>query len=1009
MIAMSTPSDVLQFWFGEPPQISSRRWFRGGAELDGQIRQQFGPLVSSALRGELEAWTRDLPSAVALLVVLDQFTRHVHRGTADMFVGDSRALALATRLCSQEQALPIPHRAAVYLALTHTEDVAVVADAEARLQALMVDPASRGWRRPLKGLRHAARRHLRALHRFGRYPHRNALLGRDSTDDEVAWLAQATDRYVRSVRPHAERKLRILVLHSFRQSGSRLRRRMRKLHTQLEDIAELVYIDAPHAYVPDASESAVLQDDFGAVPDYRHQRCWWNADDAGAYIGCEDSLRFLAEHLPVDGLLGFSQGAAMAGLVAASQASQLRFAICISGFPARSEAHGAWMAPGTIRLPSLHIFGAQDVLVDVDRTEALARCFVEGRIVSHTGGHFFPDLWPVDAIRSFLLPFLPDPVPAAPLSDQAFDGVHNLDDARAQVRAAVDLPALLAYAKRKRHSWMAAAPAAPDAAAPTDAAHRLWLAAFDVDAAAVTAAIQRDDDFRALTRLAVRAALDLPDPEPLLGVLADHFAAHLQAVEAGPVGSAGRAAPRFRSRTERLTGLGKRIAERLWPDAGPQAAAIRYRKRITALARQHRAQQRRASRSDTEWPSRSPGVSVEVTRPRPVPVAAAPAAELQPLFQFLEGGREAIRPLPFPRGTLMPDGRLDLCKQVVGPQGIGPLLTSLEGHPQVERLLLGNNVVGAGGAEQIASFIRSGRSRVRVWYLAGNEFDAAAVAHVCAALETPGPVEVEGLWLKRNPLGPAAGPALAQLLQADTPLQTLDLVNTGLLDAGASQVVAALSDNTQLRHLYLGTNGLQTAEGLATYLQRVDRLESLYVDCNRLGDAGVVALAKGLAASRRLRRLSVASNRIGPVGARALADALRAHPSLTFLNVGWTRATAAVHERGNHMGDEGAAALGEMLERHPALRVLDVSHNDITQRGLDHFRQALQSNTTLVGLRCPQRGKATNPDRMAQLRGLVDRNRCAAGLDASDIEAIRTPLPARQVLSVYRTQPVSAV
>ena len=823
-------------------------------------------------------------------------------------------------------------------------------------------------------------------------------------------MAQETSRFARSVRPHAKRKLKILVLHSFRQSASRLRSRMRAIEAELEDIAELEFVEAPHPYEPDAEESTLLTEDFGDVPDFRHQRCWWNADAEGSYQGCEDSLRSVAAHFPVDGILGFSQGAALTGLLAALHAEQLRFAICISGFPARSEAHAAFMAPQGIDLPSLHIYGEQDVLMDHERTLALAGCFVEPQIVSHEGGHFFPDLWPRDVLRSFLLPFLAEPPTTPQLDVAALDAITTLDAARQAVAASADRAGLIAEAARWRpaavpHAAWWREPIVPQLASPSpnDAGVLLRLAAYEREPALVLDAIANGDDFAGFVRLAVLAVREGADAEPLLSAIAQRFADQIVRDEGlDVVSGAGRAAPRPRSQVDRITGLGKRIAAVLAPETPSDVGTGRYRRRVAELSRRLRGHERRRMRR-LEPGAPSKAVSVEITRPRPVPVVAAPLGELQPLLQYLQGGQEVLRPVAFPRGTLMPDGRLDLCKQVVGPQGIGPLLGAMEDSVVVRRLLLGNNVVGRRGADQIAGFIRSGRSGVRVWYIAGNEIDAEGLAPICDALidaSTP----VEGLWLKRNPLGPASGPHLARLLRADTALVTLDLVNTGLLDEGARPVVKALADNSSLRHLYLGTDGL-TAElmpELGAYLALDRGLHSLFVDCNRIGDAGVEALAAGLAQNRTLKRLSLASNRIGPVGVAALVEALRGHPSLVSLNLGWTRATAAVQEGGNQLGDAGAATLAELLKAPSALRVLDVSHNGITQRGLNALCDALEGNSTLVGLRCPQRGKATNPDRIARLRGFLYRNRQMAGLDLAAVDAFRTPRPAHEVLSVYR-------
>jgi uncharacterized protein (DUF924 family)/Ran GTPase-activating protein (RanGAP) involved in mRNA processing and transport len=1001
-----SPEAVLSFWFGDgdAPAVLADRWFAGTPALDAEVRQRFAATFDAAERGDLDAWADTPPGAVALVVVLDQFPRHLFRGDARMFATDARARDVAAAALRVTEAPA--HLAALHLARVHSEDPDTVAEAVAGLQALVNAPATRRERKRYKGILASARRHLRTLERFGRYPHRNALLGRETTDAEAAWLAADHSRAARSVLRHAPRRLRILVLHSFRQSGRRLASRMRRLEAALEDIAELVYVDAPHRYLPDDAERATLVDDFGEVPDFEHHRCWWNADlDHTVYDGWEASIRHLDAHLPADGVLGFSQGGAVAGLFAALRADRLRFAICISGFPSRAEAHRMLTVPATIDLPSLHVYGEQDVLVTPDRTCALAACFVEPRVLSHPGGHFFPELWPAAELRAFLLAFLDAPPPARQLTDPAWHEDRPLDVVRAMLPAGDALAALL---REARLAWPTGRPDADlRAPQPDDRAHRIWLAAWLAHPDVLRAAVGEDADWRALVRLAVRAALDLTpaDAAALTDIVAARF---VDALAAGD-GAAAEAAPRVGSGVDRLTGLGGRIAATLRPGASTGVAAGAYRKRIVALSAPVRAMRRRAqgrvrARSDAD-PSAPP--AIEVTRPRPVPMVPCPLDELEPLLDHLRADAPAATERRFLRGAVTPDGRLDLCKQVVGPDGIRPLLEALRPNQRIDRVLLGNNVIGPDGAEAIAQFVRAGHGRVRVWYVAGNEFDAASVAPLCDAISAaPG---VDGLWLKRNPLGPAGAEPVARSIRQGA-LETLDLVNTGLLDAGAAQVIDALRDNASLRHLYLGTNGLTAAVGpaLGRYLAEVDRLHSLFVDCNRLGDEGVAALAEGLAHSRTLRRLSLASNRIGPAGVRALAEALRDHPSLVSLNLGWTRATSAVREAGNRIGDEGCVALAELLRHNAVLRALDVSHNDIGQRGLDTLCEALADNRTLVHLRHPQHGKATNADRVARLRGRVERNRRDAGLDDDAIEAIRTPRAAREVLSVYRTMPMSS-
>src|SRR5262245_30305170 len=124
--------------------------------------------------------------------------------------------------------------------------------------------------------------------------------------------------------------------------------------------------------------------------------------------------------------------------------------------------------------------------------------------------------------------------------------------------------------------------------------------------------------------------------------------------------------------------------------------------------------------------------------------------ELAPLLEFLARGESVSEPRPFPRGTLLPDGRLDLCKQVVGPIGTRAVAGALRGHPQVAHLLLGADGLGNEGAEAVAG-LAAARPDLRTVYLGCNYIDARGVEKLAVSLcDHPG---LRGLWLKRNPLG----------------------------------------------------------------------------------------------------------------------------------------------------------------------------------------------------------------------------------------------------------------
>jgi uncharacterized protein (DUF924 family) len=183
-------TEVLDFWFGRPGDACHLQprpqWFKKDPAFDANIRQHFGGLVDAALRGELEHWAGQPLSAVAQVVVLDQFTRNAFRDTAAMFAGDVRALAAARALCAsgQDQSLPGVMRQFVYLPFEHAEDL------EDQRESLRLFGQLERDTPALSGLLEWARKHHDIVARFGRFPHRNALLGRVSTPEEIEFLKQ---------------------------------------------------------------------------------------------------------------------------------------------------------------------------------------------------------------------------------------------------------------------------------------------------------------------------------------------------------------------------------------------------------------------------------------------------------------------------------------------------------------------------------------------------------------------------------------------------------------------------------------------------------------------------------------------------------------------------------------------------------------------------------------------------------------------------------------------------
>ena len=192
----TTIDDVLGFWFGPAPATNAdefgakmRRWYLGGEDEDAAIRARFAGTIEQALAGALDAWAETPRGRLALVLVLDQMTRSVFRGTARAFAGDPRAqrLALDALESGAGSELGFEEHHFFYMPLLHAEDAALLERFNTLFpQALVRVPE---WARPLlaDGLEQGAKyRDLFA--RFGRFPHRNEALGRRSTPEEVECL-----------------------------------------------------------------------------------------------------------------------------------------------------------------------------------------------------------------------------------------------------------------------------------------------------------------------------------------------------------------------------------------------------------------------------------------------------------------------------------------------------------------------------------------------------------------------------------------------------------------------------------------------------------------------------------------------------------------------------------------------------------------------------------------------------------------------------------------------------
>jgi len=189
--------DLLHWWFGQGTSATEiaaekqRLWFGYRPQQDAEARERFGALVEQALNGDLQDWA-ELPEGwLALVLLLDQLPRMIHRDTPLAFAGDERAQQLVRDGLAHggDMLLSPIQRVFIYLVLEHAENLAVQDLAVAHFTALR-DIAAEHEQALFRDFLDYAERHREVISRFGRFPHRNAILGRDSSDAEQSFLQQ---------------------------------------------------------------------------------------------------------------------------------------------------------------------------------------------------------------------------------------------------------------------------------------------------------------------------------------------------------------------------------------------------------------------------------------------------------------------------------------------------------------------------------------------------------------------------------------------------------------------------------------------------------------------------------------------------------------------------------------------------------------------------------------------------------------------------------------------------
>ena len=462
----------------------------------------------------------------------------------------------------------------------------------------------------------------------------------------------------------------------------------------------------------------------------------------------------------------------------------------------------------------------------------------------------------------------------------------------------------------------------------------------------------------------------------------------------------GLSAPRRGAYIDKKYGLGKKIALIMFPPEDDTKekktwAYIRYSqlisklktKFISQLNMKHAEEQAKLNnnvatlrRNFCTLKHKAP--TPAITQPTPMSVEISQLEELNDFFSHLKGNVKIFDQeyVQFTRGSCYRDGRMDLCKQVVGPSWIEPLMDSIKNNSHIKHFLLGNNIIDTKGACAIANFIVTAHEpKIETWYIAGNCIDNEGIKLIAKSLQTD--TDTKTLWLKRNPLNPEGIKYLGEMLKFNKSIECIDLHNTNVSDEGMQYLCEGLLENTTVKRLYLDANNI-TVDGirhLYSYFINMASsekvgIQSLWIGMNRLEDEGALLLAEAFKEYKHMERVCMNSNRITSIGAKALCESLIDHKNLILFDLGMYKSTGDMGELPNNLLDEGAEHIANFIRYNKFVKVMDISQNGITDVGMNKIIDAMKENTTLCYMYFGQYGSNISSDVKNELNNQMEKN-----------------------------------
>lgn len=851
------------------------------------------------------------------------------------------------------------------------------------------------------------------------------------------------------------------------------------------------------------------------------QRAWYHAnDDATVYDGIEESIDYVTQYAKkniYDGIIGFSQGGVLASIIIKQNPNLFKYFISISSLRPRAiKYNNLYSVSNPFDFPSLHIYGANDLMINPSKSIEFSKCFKDSQLYEHNHGHFSPLSWPNDKIINFiksnhqhrLFKFSENETFESNIArlDDVFirfnineldqvdlhniminqwskdliktkilqtdlhllksvlygyyeqnnhDNIHNIYDKliiiyilikmnkdyqdkcenEEYTNAYFDIAASLfsdLYFKSNHKNFLLNKSINVMFVEPQQWKCLILICDKSYDNTAVNNLYEKLINIFAKQLIKDLKAYDRHNKtykyQELISISKDETNNDNNSIDESSlfVSELAKVMPRVKSSVDKHSRLARECARILNPfldndEKSKIHSYNKYRKILTNLNNFNELKKEKyvnvnpraylyLARSDKSIMQKlmlAP-LSDAIINPVPEPVDYALRDEMKPLHEWLSSKTKLNfdnNDLKFLKGTVTTDGRLDLCKQVIGPSGVEALLDAMKQNQHIDRLLLGNNIISDDGAKYIADFIKSGKSPLTIWYIAGNNFTEYGIKHITDALIDD--KQVTALWLKRNPLKSGGMYHVSNLIRFNQNIQVLDLINCGLLDEGVKILSQGLVENTGLRHLYLSANGI-TAKGLIEmepyFKTSKSKLETLFLGCNRIGDDGAKIIGDLLENDTCLVRLNIASSRIGSKGMKYLSDSLRNHPNLMVLDLGYMRSTIDLGELGNCIGDDGIPHLIELIKS-TKLISLNITHNHITKFGLTQLFNELDNfSKYLIYFDYVQYSVAINDKMINDLKLLKERNTNFVTNEAKiDHESIVIPDHVKKIYSVYRT------